>query len=61
MKSFKRVSLKAKEQKNVSFDITSDMLKFYGTNNKLTLEPGEFNVFVGPNSDTDQYDSFELK
>lgn len=61
LKGFKRVNLKANEQKNVSFDITSDMLKFYGPDNKLTIEPGEFNVFVGPNSDTDQYDSFELK
>lgn len=50
LKHFKKVSLKAGEQKEVSFDITTNDLKFYNTNLKYDWESGEFIVQIGTNS-----------
>lgn len=53
-KGFERVSLKAGESKDVSFDITPDKLAFYDINMNRTVESGEFEVMVGGSSeDTD--------
>jgi len=50
LKGFDRVKIKAGETITVSFDIDYEMLQFY--NNKLvkTAEPGDFTLFIGPNS-----------
>jgi beta-glucosidase len=50
LKHFKKISLKAGEQKEVSFDITTNDLKFYNTRLKYDWEPGEFIVQIGTNS-----------
>lgn len=50
LKHFKKISLKAGEQKEVSFDITTNDLKFYNTSLKYDWEPGEFIVQIGTNS-----------
>ncbi|MBS1519516.1 MAG: beta-glucosidase BglX [Bacteroidetes bacterium] len=50
LKHFKKISLKAGEQKEVSFDITTNDLKFYNTQLKYDWEPGEFIVQIGTNS-----------
>lgn len=54
LKGFERVSLKAGESKDVSFDITPDKLAFYDINMNRTVESGDFEVMVGGSSeDTD--------
>ena len=50
LKGFERIHLKAGESKDVTFTITPDMLKFYNYNLDFVLEPGEFEVMVGPSS-----------
>ena len=50
LKHFKKVSLKAGEQKEVSFDITTNDLKFYNTRLNYDWEPGEFIIQIGTNS-----------
>lgn len=50
LKGFKRIHLEAGESKEVSFDITPDMLKFYNTELKHVIEPGDFQIMVGTNS-----------
>jgi len=50
LKHFKKITLKAGEQKEVSFDITTNDLKFYNTKLKYDWEPGEFIVEIGTNS-----------
>lgn len=50
LKGFERITLKAGESKNVTFAITPEMLKFYNYDLKYVLEPGDFNIMVGPNS-----------
>jgi beta-glucosidase len=50
LKNFKKIKLQPGEQKQVSFNITPQDLKFY--NNKLNYdwEPGEFIIQIGANS-----------
>ncbi|WP_262909394.1 beta-glucosidase BglX [Mucilaginibacter daejeonensis] len=50
LKGFKKVSLKPGESKQVSFNISEEDLKFYNAQLKYVAEPGDFKVFVGPNS-----------
>lgn len=50
LKGFQRIHLAAGESKEVSFDITPDMLKFYNTELKHVIEPGDFQIMVGTNS-----------
>lgn len=50
LKGFKRIHLEAGESKEVSFDITPDMLKFYNAELKHVIEPGDFQIMVGTNS-----------
>ena len=60
LKGFEKVSLKKGETKTVSFEISSDDLKFYNLDMKYAAEAGKFDVFVGENSDTNRKVSFEL-
>jgi len=60
LKGFRRVHLKAGESKQVVFNITPDLLKFYNNDLKYVAEPGEFQVMVGPNSEDLQSQSFVL-
>jgi beta-glucosidase len=50
LKGFKRVFLKAGEQKELSFMITENYLKFYNADMKFLAESGKFKIFVGGNS-----------
>ena len=50
LKGFQRIHLAAGESKEVSFDITPDMLKFYNIELKHVIEPGDFQIMVGTNS-----------
>jgi beta-glucosidase len=51
LKAFKKVSLKKGESKEVSFEITTEDLKFYNANLDFVVEPGEFEYFVAGSSD----------
>ena len=50
LKNFKKISLQPGEQKEVSFNITTNDLKFYNTSLKYDWEPGEFTIQIGTNS-----------
>lgn len=50
LKGFQKVWLKAGETKTVTFNITTEDLKFYNSNLKYDWEPGEFEVMIGGNS-----------
>lgn len=50
LKGFQRIHLAAGESKEVNFDITPDMLKFYNAELKHVIEPGDFQIMVGTNS-----------
>ena len=50
LKGFKRIHLKSGESQTVSFQITPELLKFYDYNLKYVIEPGDFEIMIGPNS-----------
>lgn len=50
LKGFQRIHLAAGESKEVSFDITPDILKFYNADLKHVIEPGDFQIMIGTNS-----------
>ncbi len=51
LKGFKRIHLKRGESRDICFDITPDMLKFYNYDLKLVCEPGEFQIMAGSSSE----------
>jgi beta-glucosidase len=50
LKDFKKVYLKNGEKKEITFNITTQQLKFYNSELKYDWEPGEFIIQVGANS-----------
>jgi beta-glucosidase len=58
LKAFRKVRVKAGETVEVSFEITPDMLSWYYVDPfetgapQLALEPGDFEIMVGPDSST---------
>ena len=50
LKGFQRIHLAAGESREISFEITPEMLKFYNAELKHILEPGDFEIMVGTNS-----------
>ena len=50
LKGFERIHLKKGESKVVKFEITDDLLKFYNSQLEYVLEPGDFEIMIGPDS-----------
>jgi beta-glucosidase len=61
LKDFKRISLRPGETKTVEFTITPDKLWFYDLNMKRVVEPGTFEIMVGPNSAKHQSVNLEVR
>jgi beta-glucosidase len=61
LKGFQMIELNPGETKNVSFKINSKMLEFYSSRNIWESENGDFELFIGTNSNTKRKVSFELK
>ena len=60
LKGFQRVSLKAGENKTVTFHITANDLKFYNNKLEYNYEAGDFKIFIGTNSQDVKEASFAL-
>jgi beta-glucosidase len=50
LKGFKKINLQVGEKKDVTFNITTQQLKFYNSQLKYDWEPGEFVIQIGTNS-----------
>ncbi|WP_036879230.1 beta-glucosidase BglX [Xylanibacter oryzae] len=50
LKGFQRIHLSAGESKDVTFQITPELLKYYNYNLEYILDPGTFDLMIGPNS-----------
>jgi beta-glucosidase len=50
LKGFERVSLRPGEKRRVTFTLGSEQLGFYNREMRFIVEPGEFKIFVGTNS-----------
>jgi beta-glucosidase len=60
LKGFQKVNIPKGGKQTISFEISAEDLKFYNSDLKFVAETGEFEIFVGPNSDTDIKAKFEL-
>ncbi|MDR1974455.1 MAG: beta-glucosidase BglX [Bacteroidales bacterium] len=60
LKGFEKVFIKKGETKNVSFKITSSLLKFYNYQLQYVCEQGEFELMIGRNSADTQTITFTL-
>jgi beta-glucosidase len=58
LKGFQKILLQPGESRELSFEITTDLLKFYDHNLRYDWEPGEFTVFIGTNSRDTQSANF---
>jgi beta-glucosidase len=61
LKGFQKISLTPAEEKTVSFKLTEQDLRFYNNELKLESEPGEFEVFCGTDSNTQNSARFTLE
>ena len=61
LKGFQMIELNPGETKNVSFKINSKMLEFYSSRNIWESENGDFELFIGTDSNTKRKESFDLK
>ncbi len=60
LKGFQKIWLKPGEEKEVTFVINEEMLKFYDVNMEYKAEEGSFKVFIGGSSETANAAGFEL-
>ncbi|HEY6803019.1 MAG TPA: glycoside hydrolase family 3 N-terminal domain-containing protein [Pyrinomonadaceae bacterium] len=60
LKDFRRISLAPGESKQIDFVITPDKLWFYNMQMKRVVEPGWFDIMVGPSSANNQTVKLEV-
>jgi beta-glucosidase len=60
LKGFELVEIQPNETKTLSFKLTSEELGFYNNQSEFVVEQGDFNVFVGGDSQTTLSTSFKL-
>lgn len=61
LKHFKRIELKTGEEKEVSFRISVDDLKFYNKDLEYIAEYGEFKIYIGASSVDTKETTFEYR
>jgi len=60
LKGFRRVRIEPGETVTVSFELHTDDLAFYGRDNRLIVEPGEFHAWIGGSSDAGLHTGFRI-
>jgi len=60
LKGFKKIHFKKGETKTISFVIDNKVLEFYTINRKWEVEPGDFELWIGGSSLTDNKSSFKV-
>jgi beta-glucosidase len=61
LKAFDKITLKPGESRTVEFTVTPETLKFWNNDNQQVLEPGDFKLWIGPNSAEGLEGAFILK
>lgn len=60
LKRFQRVQLKPGQSKKLSFKLDTNELSFHNQKMQRVVEPGEFNIWIGPNASEGLQAKFEL-
>jgi beta-glucosidase len=50
LRAFQRVHLKPRQSKTVQFTLATDDLAFYNAQGALAAEPGDFHLWIAPDS-----------
>lgn len=61
LKGFRKVALEPGASQEITFEITEDMLRFHDIHMNFTSEPGAFEVYIGPDSTTENKGTFTLQ
>ncbi|HWT75486.1 MAG TPA: fibronectin type III-like domain-contianing protein [Mobilitalea sp.] len=61
LRGFQKIELAPGEERRISFTISEEMLRFYGIDMKYASEPGEFHVYIGNCSTTQNRKRFILQ
>lgn len=61
LKDFKKETFSPNETKIITFTLDKEDLSFYNYENKLVVEPGKFDIWVGPNSAEGLHAEFIVK
>lgn len=60
LKGYQKIMLQPGESKKVTFEITEEMLRFCKADSSFGSEKGEFHIYLGTDSSTEEYVSFYL-
>ena len=60
LKGFRRVRMEPGQTTQVDFQLSTDDLAFFGRDNKLVVEPGDFHAWIGGSSDADLRTQFRI-
>lgn len=60
LKGFQRIVLKAKETKTVKFNLHTNQLSFYNKEMKCVTEPGDFDLWIGGDSNAKHHAHFKI-
>jgi beta-glucosidase len=60
LRGFEKLELDVGEERTVSFEITEEMLKYWNHDLKFVAEKGEFEVFIGKDSNCKSFAKFNL-
>lgn len=61
LKGFEKIWLEAGQEKEVTFTITTDLLKFHDIDMNYVAEPGTFHVYIGDSSKAETAAEFALR
>jgi len=61
LKGFEKIRLGTGESKQVEFMLTDAELGFYNSKGEFVVEPGEFEIMIGTNSETGVTGKFQKK
>ena len=50
LRGFQKVDIKAGETKTITFELSTEDLKYYNHELQYVCEPGDFEIMIGPNS-----------
>lgn len=60
LKAFEKIQLQPGEEKEITFEINEEMLRFYTVDMSFKAEPGKFRVYIGFDSDAKEMAEFVL-
>ena len=61
LKGYKKIALDAGETKKVVIEVPAKTLGFHNQKNEYVVEPGKFDIYVGPNSNDGLQAEFEIR